>query len=64
MLRPDAWAILMGMIALEAAVPYAAAQDYPAKPIRLIVPFAAGGSADILGRVLAQRAAIGQPIVV
>ena len=64
MLRPVASAILMGMIALGAAVPDAAAQDYPAKPIRLIVPFAAGGSADILGRVFAQRAALGQPIVV
>lgn len=31
------------------------AQQYPAKTIRLIVPFVAGGSADVLGRVLAQR---------
>jgi tripartite-type tricarboxylate transporter receptor subunit TctC len=31
------------------------AQQYPAKPIRLIVPFVAGGSADVLSRVLAQR---------
>jgi len=33
----------------------AQAQQYPAKPIRLIVPFVAGGSADVLSRVLAQR---------
>jgi tripartite-type tricarboxylate transporter receptor subunit TctC len=31
------------------------AQQYPAKPIRLIVPFVAGGTADVLSRVLAQR---------
>jgi len=33
----------------------ALAQQYPARPIRLIVPFVAGGSADVLGRVYAQR---------
>src|SRR5215831_3572566 len=33
----------------------AAAQDFPTKPIRLIVPFPAGGPADIIGRVIGQR---------
>ena len=44
----------------------AAAQQYPSKPIRLIVPFVAGGSADVLGRVLAQRwtQQYGQQVVV
>lgn len=42
----------------------AAAQNYPAKPIRLIVPFAPGGSSDIFARSFAQRANLGQPIVV
>ena len=39
---------------------------YPDKPIRVIVPFAAGGNTDILGRILTQRMAerLGQPMVV
>jgi tripartite-type tricarboxylate transporter receptor subunit TctC len=42
------------------------AQTYPAKPIRMIVPFAPGGGSDLVGRVVAQRlsAALGQQVVV
>ena len=42
------------------------AQTYPAKPVRLIVPFPAGGPADIFGRFLAQgmSARLGQPVVI
>jgi len=32
-----------------------AAQSYPAKPVRMIVPYVAGGAADIFGRSLAQK---------
>jgi tripartite-type tricarboxylate transporter receptor subunit TctC len=52
---------------LAAVLPLsAAAQSYPAKPVRIIVPFPAGGPADIFGRFLAQgmTAHLGQPVVI
>jgi len=44
----------------------ALAQDYPVKPVRVIVPFAPGGSADVFGRFIAQRLqeSLGQSFVV
>src|SRR6185295_15115628 len=47
------------------AVP-ARADDFPAKPITLVVPFTPGGSIDMLARLVAQQAAaaLGQPIVI
>ena len=44
----------------------ALAQGYPAKPVRLIVPFPAGGATDVLARAISQYAGdkLGQPIVI
>ncbi|MEO7726587.1 MAG: tripartite tricarboxylate transporter substrate binding protein, partial [Burkholderiales bacterium] len=49
-----------------ALLPVAHAQIYPAKPVRLIVPWPAGGTTDILGRVIGQKLneAWGQPVVI
>ena len=49
-----------------AMLPAARAQSYPAKPIRMIIPFPPGGATDILGRVLAQKLGdqLGQSVVV
>jgi tripartite-type tricarboxylate transporter receptor subunit TctC len=47
-------------------VPWAADAQFPAKPVRLVVPFPAGSATDSVGRVLAAAVsqAIGQPVVV
>ncbi len=44
----------------------AAAQDYPNKPIRIIVPFGPGGGGDIVGRIFGQvlQEKLGQPVVI
>src|SRR5688572_5795220 len=56
----------LGAIALVAAAGIAAAQSWPAKPIRVIVPYPPGGTSDILARALGpgMQAALGQPWVV
>jgi tripartite-type tricarboxylate transporter receptor subunit TctC len=52
--------------ALAAASLTAAAQQFPSKPIRIVVPFGAGSATDVISRVLGQSVstAIGQPVVV
>lgn len=42
------------------------AQDYPSRPIHMIVPYAAGGSSDVLARLIGERLhqALGQPVIV
>jgi tripartite-type tricarboxylate transporter receptor subunit TctC len=57
-----AWIAAAGLLALAAAQ----AQDFPNKPIRLIVPFGAGTTTDIVGRVMAEGMGklLGQAVVV
>lgn len=45
---------------------YCIAQNFPTKPLHMVIPFAAGGGADIVGRVIAQKVSesLGQPIII
>ena len=56
----------LGAVSTLALLPRAAFAKYPERPIRLIVPFAAGGNADIVGRIVGDRIsnALGQPVVI
>lgn len=53
-------------LAMSIAASDARAEDYPSHPIRLIVPYAPGGGADAVARIVAKRVSetIGQPIVI
>jgi tripartite-type tricarboxylate transporter receptor subunit TctC len=54
------------LAATAASVGVAAAQNYPSRPVTLIVPFPAGGPVDTLARILADRMRplLGQPVIV
>ena len=60
--------VCLTLMLIGLPVPYcgASAQTYPSRPIKLIVPFAAGGPTDVTGRTLADALAmrLGQPVIV
>jgi tripartite-type tricarboxylate transporter receptor subunit TctC len=60
------WMTLAVGMTLAAVSTLAAAQAWPSKPIRYVVPFAAGGTTDILARTISERlsVALGQPVIV
>jgi tripartite-type tricarboxylate transporter receptor subunit TctC len=63
-----AFALQALAIALACALPAApaVAQDFPSKPIRIVVPFSAGGGVDTLARMVGQRLSeqVGQPVII
>jgi len=57
--------IIAAFAVLVGAITPATAQDWPIRPVTMVYPFAAGSSADVLGRVLASHMSelLGQPII-
>ena len=55
-----------GAAALPVVSRVARAQAYPSRPITMVVPYAAGGPTDVIGRIVAEgmRASLGQPIII
>jgi tripartite-type tricarboxylate transporter receptor subunit TctC len=66
MMRYRAFSFIAAATALFALASPAPAQNYPSRPITLIVPFAPGGPADVLGRLIGLKMGedLGQQVVV
>jgi tripartite-type tricarboxylate transporter receptor subunit TctC len=64
--RRRALRLMAGAAALAAMPRHAAAETYPARPITMVAPFPAGGAADTIGRIVAERMqdSLGQSVVV
>jgi len=58
--------VALGLLCAFALSPAAAQENFPNRPIRIVVPFPAGGPTDILSRIVAQKMSesFGQPVVV
>jgi tripartite-type tricarboxylate transporter receptor subunit TctC len=62
--RRQCLAALVAALALGCA--HAAPADYPSKPVKIVVPYPPGGSADLIGRMVADKLSksLGQPVIV
>ncbi len=54
------------LVAFALVIGYAHSADYPSKPVRLVVPFPAGGTTDVMGRLIGQQlsARLGQQFII
>jgi tripartite-type tricarboxylate transporter receptor subunit TctC len=60
------WLFFSACAALSLSLPAAAQEAYPSKPIRIVVPYAAGGATDFIARTVGERLSktLGQPVVI
>jgi tripartite-type tricarboxylate transporter receptor subunit TctC len=60
------WPYVLALAAIAAALPCAQAQDYPTRAVKIIVPFPAGGTADVMPRIFGDWLSKkwGQPVVI
>jgi tripartite-type tricarboxylate transporter receptor subunit TctC len=65
-MKPNVWPSIVVAMALIAGVVPARAQDYPSRPITVIVPFPAGGASDVVARIVTNQMSkiLGQTIIV
>lgn len=65
-MKRASWRVFAAVLLIVGWSACTSAQDYPSRPLHLIVPFPAGGGSDIIGRILAQKLGerLGQQIVV
>ena len=65
-LKTNSYVFLLSVALLTGAAQQTAAQPYPQRPLRLIVPYFTGGTPDLQGRALAEhlRVRLAQPVVV
>ena len=64
--RRDFLHLTLGVVACASVLSAALALDYPTRPVTIIVPFAAGGPADITGRIVGEQLAkrLGQQFII
>lgn len=60
---PDAVGLVLGAL-LTFGSPLAGAEDWPTRPIKIVVTFPSGGAPDILARIFSEKAKLGQTVVV
>ena len=64
-MRRSLLALGFGLAALMGTTPTVFAQDWPTKPVRVVVPLTAGSASDVMGRIVADQLSrqIGQPVI-
>ena len=60
------WPVALAFAAAAAIISPAAAQVYPSRPIKIVVPFPAGGAFDVIARILTEhmKVSLGQPVII